>query len=267
MGYRIAEAAELSGVPATAIRWYEDQGLLRRAARTANGYRTYDDRDIARLRFVNRLRALDLATEDLAALVELWDGDECAPVAEHLRDRVSDQLADTQQRIAALVALTGDLQQVLARLQHPPHDGPCVEGRCACLSDDEPTPPRTPLLPIADDGAEPELACTLHPDRMPDRMTDWQALLAQATGRTPVPGGVSLRFPVDLELSRELVRLASAEQSCCSFFGFTLQITADSIDLQVTGPPEAQPVITTVFGLPGDPFGDTDPRSRQEVPG
>lgn len=48
MSHRIAGAAGRGGVPATTIRYDEDQGLLRPAARTANGCRTYDDRDVER---------------------------------------------------------------------------------------------------------------------------------------------------------------------------------------------------------------------------
>lgn len=66
MEYRIARVAELSGVPATTIRHYEDQGLVRPADRATNGYRVYGDRGIARLRFVNRARTVDLAPDELA---------------------------------------------------------------------------------------------------------------------------------------------------------------------------------------------------------
>lgn len=135
MGHRIAQAAELSGVPATTIRYYEDQRLIRPARRAANGYRTYDDRDVARLRFVSRARALDLPVDDLAELVDLWEDQDCAPVAQRLRDRVADRLADTERRIADLAALADDLRTVLDRLADPPHDGPCVEGECVCLDD------------------------------------------------------------------------------------------------------------------------------------
>lgn len=250
MGYRIAQAAELSGVPATTIRYYEDQGLLRPADRAPNGYRTYDDRDVARLRFVNRARALDLPTDDLAELVELWEHDRCAPVAQRLRDQVAERLADTQRRLAGLAALAGDLQRVLSRLQHPAHDGPCIEGQCVCLHDDPTTP--APSLPLvnASDGDEP-IACTLDPDHMPARMDDWQQLLAWASGQHPIAGGVSLQFPIDADLAGRLTTLAAAEQGCCSFFTFALQVTADAMHLQVTAPPDAADMVVSLFGTPG----------------
>lgn len=253
MRYRIAQAAELSGVPATTIRYYEEQGLIRPADRAANGYRTYDDRDVARLRFVSRARALDLPVDDLAELVELWEGDRCAPVAQRLHDQVAGRLADTRQRMAALAELAGDLQQVLARLQDPPHDGPCVEGECVCLGEGtSPVHTSLPLVESADPDAEP-IACTLDPASMPGRMEDWQRLLEQAVGREPIPRGVSLAFPMDADLARRLTALAAAEHDCCSFFEFTLRVTAGGLRLEVTGPPDAEPVITGLFGVAGPP--------------
>lgn len=251
MGYRIAQAAELSGVPTTTIRYYEDQGLIRPARRAANGYRTYDDRDVARLRFVSRARALDLPPDDLAELVGLWEHDRCAPVAQRLRDQVTERLADIQQRIAGLAALAGDLQRVLARLEQPAHEGPCVEGSCVCLDDDPTSAPATalPLVGTDADGGEP-IVCTLDPDHMPARMDDWQHLLARAVGQEPIPGGVSLQFPVDTDLAGRLTALAAAEQGCCNFFQFTLHVTADALHLQVTAPSHAQPVIASLFGTP-----------------
>ncbi len=252
MGYRIAEAAELSGVPATTIRYYEDQGVIRSADRAANGYRTYNDRDVARLRFVNRARTLDLPPDDLTELVELWEDDRCAPVAQRLRDQVAERLADTQQRIAGLVALAGDLQRVLAHLQDPAHHGPCRQGQCVCLDDDS-TPSSATSLPLVDatDTGDEPIACTLDPDDMPARMEDWQQLLARAVSQEPIDGGVSLRFPLDADLAGRLTMLAAAEQGCCSFFGFALHVTAKAVHLQVTAPPEAQPVIASLFGAPG----------------
>lgn len=132
MPYRIAEVADLTGVPATAIRYYEDQGLIRPAERALNGYRMYGDRDVARLRFVSRARNLDLPVADLRDLVELWDDDDCSVVADHMRSQVARRLRETKDRIADLQALAGDLQQVQVRLGQAPHTGPCDDG-CVCL--------------------------------------------------------------------------------------------------------------------------------------
>jgi DNA-binding transcriptional MerR regulator len=54
--YRIGEAARLVGVSASALRLWERQGLVR-PERSASGYRTYGDEDVARLRQVQSMRS------------------------------------------------------------------------------------------------------------------------------------------------------------------------------------------------------------------
>src|SRR5690606_11132818 len=47
----IADAAEATGFTPSALRFYEAAGLVR-PQRTAAGYRSYGDKDLARLRFI-----------------------------------------------------------------------------------------------------------------------------------------------------------------------------------------------------------------------
>jgi DNA-binding transcriptional MerR regulator len=54
--HRIGEAARLIGASPSVLRLWERQGLVQ-PARTTGGYRTYDDRDIARLRRIRAMRA------------------------------------------------------------------------------------------------------------------------------------------------------------------------------------------------------------------
>jgi len=246
----IAQAAASSGLPATTIRYYEDRGTIPPPDRTANGYRSYTDRDVKRLTFVARARGLDLPAEDLTELVRVWEHDRCAPVADRLSGMVADRLADTQDRIAELTALAGQLQQVHDQLDRPAHDGPCEDGDCICLDGPDSPPASTPL-PIAPDTAGDGVSCTLDPAHMPGRMSAWRDLLEQATDRWPIAGGVAVRFPNFGDLATKMVDLASAEHNCCNFFTFSVHVTTDHLDLHVTGPDAAQPTITTVFGPTG----------------
>ena len=52
----IAEASELTGLTAHTLRYYERIGLLD-VRRDAAGYRSYDERAMARIVFISRLRA------------------------------------------------------------------------------------------------------------------------------------------------------------------------------------------------------------------
>ena len=68
---KIAELARRAGVAASAVRWYESRGVLPAPPRQENGYREYQETDLARLRLVLSLRRLGLAPEDAGRLARL----------------------------------------------------------------------------------------------------------------------------------------------------------------------------------------------------
>lgn len=69
---QIGTLAVRSGVPAKTIRYYEEIGLIPEAERTDSGYRAYDERDVALLRFVNRARGLGFSIKDVRTLLTLY---------------------------------------------------------------------------------------------------------------------------------------------------------------------------------------------------
>jgi len=105
MSYRIAEAASLVGVAPTTLRYYEDIGLLAAPARGSNGYRAYDEDDVARLRFVTAVKNLGIPLSDVRELVAAYGVEDCSTVAHHVVETVAARLTETQERIGELVAL------------------------------------------------------------------------------------------------------------------------------------------------------------------
>ncbi len=67
----ISELAGRAGVAPSTVRWYEAAGVLPRALRRSNGYRDYDDGDLARLRLVLALRRLGVGPVDAGRLAAL----------------------------------------------------------------------------------------------------------------------------------------------------------------------------------------------------
>lgn len=71
----IGEVAERSNLPAKTIRYYEDVGLVR-PRRSANGYRSFADREVHKLAFVARARSLGFTIDDCRLLLSLYENRE-----------------------------------------------------------------------------------------------------------------------------------------------------------------------------------------------
>ena len=95
----VSELARRAGIAPSAVRFYEEMGVLPAARRRDNGYRDYGVDELARLRLVVSLRRLGLAPLDagrLAALcIEHGEIDrDLAPLIESQRAAVARQRAD-----------------------------------------------------------------------------------------------------------------------------------------------------------------------------
>lgn len=139
--YTIGEVADRSGFSPSALRYYEDIGLVPPTARTVSGYRLYDDDSLARLSFVARAKQLGCSLEEISDLVGIWDGERCGPVQKRFHDLVTEKLADTERQIVELQALREQLRRAAALLDGPPIDGAC-SAECACLTLQAATPVR-----------------------------------------------------------------------------------------------------------------------------
>ena len=66
--YSIGEIAEISGLSPRTVRYYEELELLPGVRRRAGGRRVYDDDELERLRFVQRLKTLGLSLAEIREL-------------------------------------------------------------------------------------------------------------------------------------------------------------------------------------------------------
>ncbi|WP_339828862.1 helix-turn-helix domain-containing protein [uncultured Parvibaculum sp.] len=98
-----AKLARLMGCNLETIRYYEKTGMIPDPPRTAAGYRVYDERHAARLRFILRARELGFSLREVRGLLDLVDGgtQTCAEVEE----RTMRHLADVRAKIADLMRI------------------------------------------------------------------------------------------------------------------------------------------------------------------
>lgn len=68
--YTVGQVAQLSGLTVRTLHHYDEIGLLSPSTRRDNGYRTYDDGDLERLRQILVYRELDMGLSDIAAILE-----------------------------------------------------------------------------------------------------------------------------------------------------------------------------------------------------
>ena len=114
---RIGELGRACDCPLGTIRYYEKIGLLPRAARTANGYRSYEDTHQKWLQFILRSKELGFSQDEVRRLTDLAHQQQpaCADVHELLQEHVN----DVRKRVRALRRM----ERALVRLRTQCQDG------------------------------------------------------------------------------------------------------------------------------------------------
>ena len=128
---RIGELAKRAGVAASALRYYEAEGLLGASARSKAGYRLYEPEAVGRVEFIQRAKSLGLPLSQIRRLIESPHADADAE-REALRHLVAHKLADTRRRVVELERLSSELEALHVRLQRAPGPDCGHVGDCAC---------------------------------------------------------------------------------------------------------------------------------------
>ena len=110
---RIGELAEQAGISTRAIRHYDQIGILTPPARTASGYRSYDETAVGRLGFVRAAQAVGLTLGEIRQIIAFRDNGQ-APCA-HVTDLLQRRTAELDARVAELQQLRGELRQLAER--------------------------------------------------------------------------------------------------------------------------------------------------------
>ncbi|MBS1208172.1 MAG: Cd(II)/Pb(II)-responsive transcriptional regulator [Proteobacteria bacterium] len=112
---KIGELAHVAQCTVETVRYYEKEGLLPAATRTAGNFRQYGPAHVERLRFIRNCRALDMSHGEIRTLLSLADqpGAGCGAI-----NAVFDQhIAHVDERIQELVQLKAQLSSLRKRCQ------------------------------------------------------------------------------------------------------------------------------------------------------
>ena len=104
---QIGEVARKIGVATSAIRFYEESGLLPEPNRTPSGYRDYDQAVIDRLAFIRAGQAVGLTLAELREVLGIRDRGE-APCT-HVAALIDLRIDEIHKRIKDLRRLRRDL--------------------------------------------------------------------------------------------------------------------------------------------------------------
>lgn len=111
MTFTIGDIGKATGTKVETVRYYERIGLLPQPARSGGNYRTYGQREVERLSFIRRARALGFSLDQVRALLALSDDGtrDCATVDQMAREH----LRAVEAKIADLKALQRELTALL----------------------------------------------------------------------------------------------------------------------------------------------------------
>ena len=110
---KIGELAVQAGCLVETVRYYERMGLLMPPERSANNYRTYNDRHSERLQFIRHCRALDMTLEEIRVLLDFRDHPDRDCVG--VNDLLDKHIGHVVERIAALSSLESQLRNLRNR--------------------------------------------------------------------------------------------------------------------------------------------------------
>ncbi len=112
MGMQIGQTAELLGMTADTLRYYEKIKLVPRAAKNLSGRREYAEDDLARLRFVQRAQSIGFSLDEIAHLLILREDPgsvsrETRTLAEEKCRKIEDKLRTLKKVHSELTLLLG----------------------------------------------------------------------------------------------------------------------------------------------------------------
>jgi DNA-binding transcriptional MerR regulator len=114
--YTIGQLAKKVGLRTSALRYYEERGLLHPIRRSQGGYRIYDSTAELRLRFIQQAQRLGFSLEDIRTLLFGWQDGELS--GEEIVNTAEERYLELERRVTQLLVLRHELGLFLQDLNH-----------------------------------------------------------------------------------------------------------------------------------------------------
>jgi MerR family transcriptional regulator, copper efflux regulator len=131
---KIGELAAATGLAPSAIRFYEQSGLLPAAERSANGYRSYPADAVDRLRYIQLAQALGFTLDALRANLVTRAAQSQQEIHDDLLQRLDTRLVEIDHMLATLRAQRKDLLAVRAQMEASWAEGECMDPASVALT-------------------------------------------------------------------------------------------------------------------------------------
>lgn len=109
--YTIGKVAKRAGVSADTLRYYETEGLVAPASKTAAGYRLYDNEAVRRIRFIKHAQHCGFTLSDIKELLTLKHADSAC--REDVRSLVIEKKLRIEHKLEALQAMSRALDGLI----------------------------------------------------------------------------------------------------------------------------------------------------------
>lgn len=106
---KLAAAGEISP---DALRYYESEGLLAPAARTASGYRLYGEDALRRVRFIQHAQACGFTLAEIRELLQLRQTDKAC--CNDVRQRAIEKRLQLAAKIRSMQSMSAALDRLIA---------------------------------------------------------------------------------------------------------------------------------------------------------
>ena len=131
---KVTELAKSLGTTADTVRYYTRLGLLK-PAKSVNGYKSYSNNEVSRLKFILSARNLGFSVADIKQILnESEDGKSACPL---VRSLIKERLEETEKQFQAMLALRGKMSSALSQWEEMEDKAPTANMVCHLIENFE----------------------------------------------------------------------------------------------------------------------------------